>query len=246
MRAEGLERQAADAPRHWTRASPTVERTRRQLVEEGFEAVLARKGTYSRLRPAAGFGRRRGGSENRRADPLSGPGRLCQMDACVCSRRRSSKLHIVERASRQHDRADARKNIAQAASQAAMGDSARRQCGVCRHHGRRPGSLSATARYRSDTALVCLRARSGLEAAESSRRARRVSRFKPGQPARDDLRIRTQWRRQSVRHGCSRRWTRWRHVKVTDRTPRIDYAHVLRDSSDTHFPDAAQNRAGAG
>ena len=32
------------------------------------------------------------------------------------------------------------------ASQAAMGDSARRQRGVCRHHGRRAGSLSATAR----------------------------------------------------------------------------------------------------
>lgn len=30
----------------------------------------------------------------------------------------------------------------------------------------------------------------------------------------------------------------WRHVKVTDRHAAIDYAHVLRDLSDTHFPGA--------
>ena len=33
----------AGSPRHWTPASPLSKRTRRQLVEEGFEAVLARK-----------------------------------------------------------------------------------------------------------------------------------------------------------------------------------------------------------
>src|SRR5438045_3551033 len=32
----------------------------------------------------------------------------------------------------------------------------------------------------------------------------------------------------------------WRHVKVTDRHTAIDYAHVLRDLFDTHFPDAAK------
>src|SRR2546430_15014935 len=32
----------------------------------------------------------------------------------------------------------------------------------------------------------------------------------------------------------------WRHVNVTDRHTAIDYAHVLRDLSDTHFPDAAK------
>jgi len=32
----------------------------------------------------------------------------------------------------------------------------------------------------------------------------------------------------------------WRHVKVTDRHTAIDYAHALRDLSDTHFPDAAK------
>jgi hypothetical protein len=32
----------------------------------------------------------------------------------------------------------------------------------------------------------------------------------------------------------------WRHVKVTDRHAGVDYAHALRDISDTHFPDAAK------
>jgi hypothetical protein len=30
----------------------------------------------------------------------------------------------------------------------------------------------------------------------------------------------------------------WRHVKVTDRHTAIDYAHALKDLSDTHFPPA--------
>ena len=32
----------------------------------------------------------------------------------------------------------------------------------------------------------------------------------------------------------------WRLVKVTDRHTAIDYAHMLRDWSDVHFPDAAK------
>ncbi len=30
----------------------------------------------------------------------------------------------------------------------------------------------------------------------------------------------------------------WRHVKVTDRHTAMDYAHALKDLSDTHFPNA--------
>jgi len=30
----------------------------------------------------------------------------------------------------------------------------------------------------------------------------------------------------------------WRHVKVTDRHASVDYAHALKDLSDTHFPNA--------
>src|SRR6185437_11032613 len=30
----------------------------------------------------------------------------------------------------------------------------------------------------------------------------------------------------------------WRHVKVTDHRTAVDYAHVLKELSDTHFPAA--------
>jgi hypothetical protein len=30
----------------------------------------------------------------------------------------------------------------------------------------------------------------------------------------------------------------WRHVKVTDRRATVDYAYVLKDLADTHFPNA--------
>ena len=32
----------------------------------------------------------------------------------------------------------------------------------------------------------------------------------------------------------------WRHVKVTDRHAAVDYAHALKDLSDTHFPGATK------
>jgi hypothetical protein len=32
----------------------------------------------------------------------------------------------------------------------------------------------------------------------------------------------------------------WRHVKVTDRHTAMDYAQVLKDLSDTHYPNAAK------
>ena len=57
---------------------------------------------------------------------------------------------------------------------------------------------------------------------------------KPGQPARHDY--------EYERNGVADLFMvfapleGWRHVKVTDRHTAIDYAHVLRDLSDTHFP----------
>jgi hypothetical protein len=30
----------------------------------------------------------------------------------------------------------------------------------------------------------------------------------------------------------------WRHVEVTDRRTAVNYAHILKDLSDVHFPDA--------
>ena len=61
---------------------------------------------------------------------------------------------------------------------------------------------------------------------------------KPGQPARHDY--------EYERNGVANLFMvfapleGWRHVKVTDRHTAIDYAHVLREISDTHCPSAAK------
>jgi hypothetical protein len=60
--------------------------------------------------------------------------------------------------------------------------------------------------------------------------------MKPGQPARSDY--------EYERNGTANLFMMfaplegWRHVKVTDRHTAVDYAHALKDLSDTHFPDA--------
>ena len=60
--------------------------------------------------------------------------------------------------------------------------------------------------------------------------------MKPGSPARHDY--------EYERHGVANLFMMfaplegWRHVKVTDRHTAIDYAQVLKDLSDTHFPHA--------
>ena len=59
---------------------------------------------------------------------------------------------------------------------------------------------------------------------------------KPGQPARHDY--------EYERNGVANLFMMfaplegWRSVKVTDRRAAVDYAHVLKDLSDTHFPEA--------
>ena len=61
---------------------------------------------------------------------------------------------------------------------------------------------------------------------------------KPGQPARHDY--------EYERNGVANLFMvfapleGWRHVKVTDRHAAVDYAHVLKELSDTHFPSAKQ------
>ena len=59
---------------------------------------------------------------------------------------------------------------------------------------------------------------------------------RPGRPARHDY--------EYERNGVANLFMMfaplegWRHVKVTDRRASVDYAHALKDLSDTHFPDA--------
>ena len=59
---------------------------------------------------------------------------------------------------------------------------------------------------------------------------------KPGQPVRQDY--------EYERNGVANLFMMfaplegWRRVKVADRRTAVDYAHALKDLSDTHFPDA--------
>src|SRR5260370_15019469 len=105
MRAKAGE--TAGAPRRWTPASPLssgpgASWSRRVRGGVGPQIQLE-------LRPAADF-RRRGGSKTDRADPLSGPGRLCQMEPASARGEGCRTAHCRAR-QRQHDRADAKKNI---------------------------------------------------------------------------------------------------------------------------------------
>src|SRR6266853_2102881 len=63
-----------------------------------------------------------------------------------------------------------------------------------------------------------------------------LARWKPVRPARFDY--------EYERNGTANLFMifapleGWRHVKVTDRHTAVDYAHVLKDLADIHFPDA--------
>ncbi len=62
--------------------------------------------------------------------------------------------------------------------------------------------------------------------------------MQPGRPARSDY--------EYERNGTANLFMMfaplegWRHVKVTDRRTCVDYAHVLQDLSNVHFPDAGK------
>lgn len=61
---------------------------------------------------------------------------------------------------------------------------------------------------------------------------------RPGRPARHDY--------EYERNGTANLFMLfaplegWRHVKVTDRHAAVDYAQILKDLADTHFPDASR------
>ncbi len=61
---------------------------------------------------------------------------------------------------------------------------------------------------------------------------------KSGKPAREDY--------EYERHGVANLFMTfaplegWRHVEVTDHHAAVDYAQILKDLSDTHFPNAAK------
>ena len=88
--------------------------------------------------------------------------------------------------------------------------------------------------YDPQRTLVCLDETSKQLIAET----RLPIAAKPGQPGRHDYEYR--------RNGTANLFMMfaplegWRHVKVTDRHTAVDYAQVLKELSDTHFPGSAK------
>jgi len=208
-------------------ASPSmVYRVRKQLVEEGFAAVLSRK---QRATPAVA--------------PIFDGEKEAKLIALACSKppqgRARWSLPIGEQGGgtghrrsgqRQHDRANAQKNTlkphrrqqwvippeANSAFVAAMED-----------------VLAVYTRPRDpDRPLVCLDETSKQLIAET----RLPIPMKAGRPARFDY--------EYERNGTANLFMMfaplegWRHVKVTDRHTAVDYAHVLKELVDIHFANA--------
>jgi hypothetical protein len=88
-----------------------------------------------------------------------------------------------------------------------------------------------------DCPLVCLDETSKQLIAET----RVPMPMKPGRPARFDY--------EYQRNGTANLFMMfaplegWRHVKVTDRHTAVDYAHVLKDLADIHFPRNGEEHA---
>ena len=112
-----------------------------------------------------------------------------------------------------------------------MGDPAGGQRRFRRRHGGRAGGLPQRP-HDPACPVVCLD--------ETSKQLITETRVpipaKPGRPARHDY--------EYERNGTANLFMMfaplegWRHVKVTDRHAAVDYAQVLKELSDTHFPDA--------
>ena len=205
-----------------------VYRVRKQLVEEGFEAVLSRK---QRATPAvAADFRRREGSQADCPGVLQTSQGTRALDLAVAGEQGRGTRHCRSRQRLQRSDATLKKTLsspiagkqwvippkANSAFVAAMED-----------------VLAVYTRPRDpDCPLVCLDETSKQLIAET----RVPIPMKPGRPARFDY--------EYERNGTANLFMMfaplegWRHVKVTDRHTAVDYAHVLKDLADLHFANA--------
>ncbi|MBA0087761.1 MAG: IS630 family transposase, partial [Acidobacteria bacterium Pan2503] len=207
----------------------TIERTRRQLVEEGFEAVLRRKYNPNSARPRIFDGAAEAKLIALTLSPA--PEGFARWSLRLLEEK-VVELHIVERASDNTIGRTLKKTFlkphlkqqwvippdASAAFVANMEDVL--EVYQRPHDPQRP--------------LVCLDETSKQLIVET----RAPIPAKPGRKARHDY--------EYERNGVANLFMvfapleGWRLVKVTDRHTAIDYAHMLRDLSDVHFPDAAK------
>src|SRR5271157_4922034 len=184
------------------------------------------------LRPAADF-RRSGGGETDHSGLLAGPGGVRPLEP-ASARRKSRRIEHRRQGQRQYDRTDSKKNAlkphrnrqwvippdANAGFVAAMED-----------------VLETYQKPRDpDRPLVCLDETSKQLIVET----RAPIPAKPGRAVRHDY--------EYERNGVANIFMMfaplegWRQVKVTDRHAAADYAQVLKELSDVHFPDAEQIR----
>ena len=207
----------------------TVERIRRQLVEEGFEAVLTRKYNPKSARPRIFDGAAEAKLIALTLSPA--PDGFARWSLRLLEEK-VVELHIVERASDNTIGRTLKKNslkphlrqqwvIPPDASAAFVADM---EDVLEVYH--RP--------HDPERPLVCLDETSKQLIVET----RTPIPAKPGQPARHDY--------EYERNGVANLFMMfaplegWRYVTVTERHTGIDYAHVLRELSDVHFPDAAK------
>jgi len=105
----------------------TIQRTRRQLVEEGFESVLTRKYNANSARPRI-FG---GAAEAKLIALTCGLRRQVMPNgACACSRRKSSNCRLLSAPATTRSDGLSKKH-SQTAPEATMGHCARCQRGLC-------------------------------------------------------------------------------------------------------------------
>ena len=122
-----------------------VARTRQQLVEEGFEATLKRKYNPSSARPRIFDGAAEAKLIALACSPA--PEGFARWSLRLLEEK-VVELNIVDKASDNTIGRTLNKRP-QTAPQSAVGDPARRQCGVRGRHGRRAGNLPQAARSRS-------------------------------------------------------------------------------------------------
>ena len=206
-------------------STDTVARTRQQLVEEGFEAVLVRKHSPASARPRIFDGAAE-----------------AKLIALACSEppkgRKRWTLQLLEEAV-------VELNIVERASDNTIGRTLKKTLSnrTCRNNGsfRRNAAFVANMEdvlevyHRShdpEYPVVCVDETSKQLISET----RVPIKAKPGRLARHDY--------EYERNGTANLFMLfaplegWRHVEVTDRHTAVDFAHVLRDLSDTHFPKA--------
>ncbi len=205
-----------------------IGRTRRRLVEE-MAAALTRKHNPNSARPRIFDGAAEAKLIALTCSPA--PEGFARWSLRLLEEK-VVELNIVEKAS---DNTIGRtlKKRPQAPPQSAMGDSAGRQRRLRRRHGRRAGNLPEAARSRSPPRLsaskqLIVETRAPIPA-------------RPGRAVRHDY----EYERNGVANNIFMIFAPlegWRRVKVTDRHAAADYAQVLKELSDVHFPDAEQIR----